>query len=74
MEQSISENDVINKLKDKLVGSGWEDILNPFLDSSEFYKITTTLIHNHQNNIRFTPKYFDILNACIECPYDKIKV
>ena len=25
MEQSISENDVINKLKDKLVGSGWEE-------------------------------------------------
>ena len=74
MEQSISENDVINRLKDKLVGSGWEDILNPFLDSSEFYKITTTLIQNHQNNIRFTPRYFDILNAFIECPYDKTKV
>lgn len=74
MEQSISENDVINKLKDKLVGSGWESILNPFLDSNEFYKITSTLIQNHQNNLRFTPKYFDILNAFIESPYDKTKV
>jgi len=74
MSNIIYTEEVINKLKTKIIGSGWEDILYPFMDSDKFEKITSTLINNHENNVNFTPKFYDIFNAFIESPYDKTNV
>ncbi len=74
MSNIIYTEEVINKLKTKIIGSGWEDILYPFMDSDKFEKITSTLINNHENNVNFTPKFYDIFNAFIERPYDKTNV
>jgi uracil-DNA glycosylase len=73
-QKTIIIPDKLRGLKDKLVGSGWEHIMNPYIDSEDFYKTINRLIKFVQNGQRFTPKMKDWFRAFQECPYDKLKV
>jgi len=53
--------------------SGW-NIVKEFIQQPYFDEVLVKLIDQVQDNKRFTPKYKDIFNAFIECPYEKTKV
>jgi len=64
----------INDLKKKLEDSEWEEILYPFINSTEFQFILNKLIKNVENNIRFTPIMGDWFNCFIKCKFNKMNV
>jgi len=61
-------------LNNKLLESGWERMLSPFVNGLEFDIIMQTLVNNVNHGRRFTPKFKDVFNAFYECPYDDVKV
>lgn len=61
-------------LNNKLLESGWERMLSPFVNGLEFDIIMQTLVNNVNRGRRFTPKFKDAFNAFYECPYDDVKV
>ena len=63
------KNNFINNLEK----TGWSCLL-PFINSSQFDQIFIQLYNNHLDGHRFTPKFKDVMNAFIHCPYDKLKV
>ena len=67
--------DTKTKLIDKLSGSGWDEILRLFLNSSDFEQIIQKL-HTEVSvyDRRFTPGLKHIFKAFQECPWDKTKV
>lgn len=62
------------KFLDLIYNTGWEDILNPWIESSDFDNIIYYLVNEVKNDNRFTPILKDIFNAFVYCPYDKLKV
>ena len=62
-------NDVNNKLED----SGWAPMLSPFINGFEFDMIMNKLVECVNAEKRFTPRFKDIFNAFLECPYDELK-
>jgi len=62
-------NDVNNKLED----SGWAPMLSPFINGLEFDMIMNKLVECVNAEKRFTPRFKDIFNAFLECPYDELK-
>lgn len=60
-----------DRLSAKLVG--WK-VVQDYVQSSAFDSIMLSLISQVENDNRFTPKFKDIFNAFIHCPYDKLKV
>jgi uracil-DNA glycosylase len=72
MQENI--NQIKKTLKLNFKDSGWDNILNPFLDSKEFDAITNTLIYLVEQNRRFTPKFKDTFNPFIETKYKDLKV
>lgn len=73
-QQTINIPEKINKLKDKLNGSGWENIINPYLDSESFYTTLNKLSDMVQNNTRFTPPMKNWFRAFETCPHKDLKV
>jgi len=67
--KTINIAEKIRGLKSKLEGSGWEHIINPYLDSEGFYKTIQKLISFVQEDKRFTPKMKDWFNSFIHCKY-----
>jgi len=63
-------DDVNNKLSD----SGWDKMLSPFVNGLDFDYIINKLVECVNAGKRFTPKFKDIFNAFVECPYDDLKV
>jgi len=61
-------------LKEDLKVSGWDEILNPFLDSKGLDSITDTLIRLVEQDRRFTPKLKDAFNAFKETNLSDLKV
>lgn len=53
--------------------SGW-DIVLEYVKSPMFDNLLVKLIKQVEQGNRFTPKYKDVFNAFIKCPYDKLKV
>lgn len=68
----------INKFKTQIKAdselSGWDSILNPFVDSPSFDSIFNFLEKAVTNGLRFTPPFKDVFNAFKECSYDNLKV
>jgi uracil-DNA glycosylase len=54
--------------------SGWDSILNPFVDSPSFEGIFVFLEAAVNHGLRFTPPFKDVFNAFKECSYDNLKV
>lgn len=67
--KTINIAEKIRGLKSKIQGSGWEHILNPYLDSESFYKTVQKLIAFVQEDRRFTPKMKDWFNTFTHCKY-----
>lgn len=72
--KTINIAEKIRGLKSKIQGSGWEHILNTYLDSESFYKTIQKLIEFVQEDRRFTPKMKDWFNAFIHCKYSNTNV
>lgn len=72
--KTINLAEKIRGLKDKINGSGWEHILNPYLDSEDFYKTMQKLIKFVQEDKRFTPKMKDWFKTFTHCKYNDVKV
>ena len=71
------EIDITNlreSLNNKLVDSGWEKMLSPYINGLDFDHIMNTLVANVNRGRRFTPRFKDVFNAFYECPYDDVKV
>ena len=68
----------INKFKTQIKidseQSGWDSILNPFVDSPSFEGIFVFLEAAVNHGLRFTPPFKDVFNAFKECSYDNLKV
>ena len=68
----------INKFKNQIKSdseiSGWDAILNPFVDSKSFDDVFSFLETAVTNGLRFTPPFKDVFNAFKECTYDNLKV
>ena len=68
----------INKFKTQIKTdsglSGWDLILNPFVDSPSFDGIFVFLEAAVNHGLRFTPPFKDVFNAFKECSYDNLKV
>lgn len=73
-QQTIIIPEKINDLKNKLKGTGWENIINPYLDSESFYNTFYKLVDMVQNDTRFTPPMKDWFRAFETCHHDKLKV
>jgi len=54
--------------------SGWDTILNPFIDSKSFDDIFDFLETSVNNGQRFTPPFKDVFNAFKECSYENVNV
>ena len=63
-----------NQIKIDAETSGWNLILNPFIDSPSFDNVFNFLESAVSNGQRFTPPFKDVFNAFKECSYDNINV
>lgn len=72
MESNI--NKFKNQIKTDSETSGWDVILNPFIDSKSFESVFNFLEAAVNNGQRFTPPFRDVFNAFKECTYDNVKV
>jgi uracil-DNA glycosylase len=74
MQETINLPEKIEGIKNKLVGSGWEPILYPYIESEKFYSTLNKLVDFVQEDRRFTPKMSDWFNAFTECKYENLNV
>lgn len=72
MEPNI--NNFKTQIKTDSEISGWDAILNPFVDSPSFDGIFVFLEAAVKHGHRFTPPFKDAFNAFKECTYDNLKV
>lgn len=70
----ININNIRKKFKSQLNNSGWNNIMNPIIDSEEFEISIYKLKSYVENDQRFTPKLSEIFRAFEECPFDQLKV
>ena len=70
----IDINNLREKLIEKIEPSGWEPALSPFINGLSFDMIMNSLVSLVESGRRFTPKFKDVMNAFVECPYDDLKV
>tara|TARA_R110002051_G_scaffold294404_1_gene359675 strand:- start:2576 stop:3265 length:690 start_codon:yes stop_codon:yes gene_type:complete len=61
-------------LNSKLIDSGWDLMLSPFVNGLSFDMIMQALEQNVSQGRRFTPRFKDVFNAFYECPYKDLKV
>jgi len=67
-------NNFKTQIKTDIEKSGWNDILNPFIDSKAFEDVFNSLVSLVDNDQRFTPPFKDVFNAFKECNYNDLKV
>tara|TARA_S200002703_G_C3745498_1_gene229380 strand:- start:205 stop:903 length:699 start_codon:yes stop_codon:yes gene_type:complete len=70
----ININNIRKKFKSQLNNSGWNNIMDPIIDSEEFEISIYKLKSYVENDQRFTPKLSEIFRAFEECPFDQLKV
>tara|TARA_R110002020_G_scaffold29571_11_gene93237 strand:- start:338 stop:1036 length:699 start_codon:yes stop_codon:yes gene_type:complete len=66
--------EIQHKLYEKLIPSGWANLLKGFILSTEFENILTELYDQSQEGKRFTPIVKQMFRAFEECPYNELKV
>lgn len=62
-----------NNLKEKLRISGWDVILNEFIDSKSFETLMSEINRLHKEG-NLTPSTKQIFRSFYECPYEKLSV
>ena len=73
-EVDIDINIIRDSLNSNLKVANWEKVLSPYINGLNFDYIVNSLADGVKKSRRFTPKFKDIFNAFIECPYDDLKV
>ena len=73
-QQTIFIPEKIKALKNKLEGSGWENIMYPYLDSENFYQTIHKLVGFVHHGKRFTPKMKNWFRSFETCHYNNLKV
>lgn len=73
-ETDVDIGEVQQKIYERLVPSGWGEVLKLFLLGSEMTTILTTLLKEAKEGKRFTPKVSQIFAAFEKCPYEKMSV
>jgi uracil-DNA glycosylase len=72
MEENIS---IIKKmLLSEFKISGWDTILNPFIESEAFDTLTEKLNYLVEQDKRFTPKFKEVFIPFIETRYEDLKI
>lgn len=61
------------QFKENLKPSGWDRVLNEFIDSSDFETLMIEL-KNARDTTGITPDSHDVFRAFYECPYNELKV
>lgn len=61
-------------LKDSLDETGWEEILHPWLDSSNYLTVIKKLVNEVENGVRFAPAIKNWFNPFTSCSFDDLKV
>ena len=62
-----------SSLKTKLAPSGWDRVLNDFIDSEAFITLMTSLQEEYEKG-NATPSIEQVFNVFYECPYNDLKV
>jgi uracil-DNA glycosylase len=70
----IDITELRDNVNQSLEKSGWDKMLSIFVNGLDFDIIINKLIGLVNNQRRFTPKFKDVFNAFIECPYEDLKV
>jgi len=70
----MNEPTVVEQLLKYLSGTGWEKVMYPYLNSSEFEYIIQELQDNIKKDKRFVPSIEVAFRWMKECPFDQIKV
>ncbi len=70
----IDITELRDNVNQSLEKSGWDRMLSIFVNGLDFDIIVNKLIGLVNNQRRFTPKFKDLFNAFIECPYEDLKV
>lgn len=73
-EVDIDINIIRDSLNSNLKVANWEKVLSPYINGLNFDYIVNSLADGVKKSRRFTPKFKNIFNAFIECPYDDLKV
>lgn len=74
MSQTVTVEDLQQKLYEKLKPSGWGDKLKTFVLSQDFESIIKTLMKESSEGRRFVPEMRYIFGAFEACPYKDVKV
>tara|TARA_R110000764_G_scaffold38663_7_gene86053 strand:- start:1284 stop:1982 length:699 start_codon:yes stop_codon:yes gene_type:complete len=61
-------------LKNQLENTGWEHIINRWIEDENYFSVMSKLINLSNANKKFGPKLKDWLKPFIECHYDDTKV
>ena len=68
----------INKIREKflmrLFPSGWDKILEPYINGNEFKGAVNQLVERREQGHKFEPEFKNIFRAFEVCPYDDLKV
>ena len=72
---SINHINILKEnLTNKLIDSGWDKLLLPYVNSVRFEHIIDKLVDNVEQGHRFTPRFKDVFNGFYESPYKDTKV
>jgi uracil-DNA glycosylase len=72
--QTINITDLSQKLQDRLVPSGWYNILRPYFLRGGLDKALELLVKEKQLGYSFTPGVKHLFTAFENCPYSELKV
>ena len=70
----MNSEEIQKKLYEKLIPSGWGDVLKPFIMSDDFIEILKELYKCASRGERFTPPLKYVFRAFEECPYEDLRV
>ena len=71
---NININEIRKKFLTKLFPSGWDKILEPYINGNEFKEAVNQLVERREQGHRFEPEFKNIFRAFELCPYDDLKV
>lgn len=69
----INVAEIIEKINNNLIPSGWSDTLHYYLTSKEFEETIEKLIDLKKSNLYFCPKIKNVFRWLEICPHEKVK-
>lgn len=69
-----SKKEIVQRIGDSLVASGWEGVLHNYLTSQEFGNVIEGLLGVKRQGLFFSPTIRDMFQWLKRCPIEKVKV